>query len=258
MKKICKITLIMLLALLCTTFVHSYTAKASNSYRKGNTTYFIKSKKADADKYGITRYTYTMMKKKNGKTSKVCVIAKNKYSADIVHYDEGCIYVQVDQDPDPYVKAIYEVDVEFNFSTKVINNFEVNKWMPKKHWAYKSYIVGKSATTAPGSFKLKVLDLDTGDVTQLGWSKVQYIKGKYLYYVDTKGLWDGDAGYTTKTQTVKIKCYNMESGKVSTLKKIKVNKHTYFSSITNKKAKYGYYAKPGKWKKVTVSFKGKN
>ena len=66
MKKICKITLIMLLALLCTTFVHSYTAKASNSYRKGNTTFYIKSKKADADKYGIIRYTYTMMKKKNG------------------------------------------------------------------------------------------------------------------------------------------------------------------------------------------------
>mgnify|MGYP004509396311 FL=1 len=258
MKKICKITLIMLLAFLCTTFVQSYTAKAGNSYKKGNTTYFIKTKQSGHDKHGCTRYTYTMMKKKNGYTSKVCVIAKNKFGADIVHYDEGYLYVQVDQDDEHYVKSIYEIDVESQCSTKVINNFEVNQWMPKKRWAYKSYIVGKSATTAPGSFKLKVLDLDTGDVTQLGWSKVQYIKGKYLYYVDTKGLWDGEAGYTTKTQTVKIKCYNMESGKVSTLKKIKVNKYTYFSSITNKKAKYGYYVKSGKWKNVTVRFKGKN
>lgn len=258
MKKIYKFTILMLLALLCTTFVHSHTAKADSSYRKGNTTYYIKTTKNGTDKYGVQRYKFTLMKKKYGNVSKVCTITSNKYSAEIVHYDEGYVYVQVAEDCDWMTCSIYEVDVEYKTSSRTKKNFEVNDRMPQKQRAYKSWIIGKSHTTAPGSFNLKVLDVDMGEVKKLGTSAVQYRKGKYLYYVDSKGLYDTDVMYTTKTQTVKIKCYNLESGKIYTLKKVKVNKGSIFSKISNKQAKYYYYTKSGKEMKYTIKFKGKN
>ncbi len=234
---------------------------ANSPYINNNKIYYVNKKEGTfvTDQYGIMRCTLVLKEYdiKNRKSKTIGKIASDKVDGQIVYFYKNNLYIQLNEDVDGTVKSLYSINIKNGKCKKINKNFHIYSNAPNSNYSYKNFLVGKNYTTGTGGYQLKVVNLKTGKVRNVCKScGATYVKGKYIYFVNRKGIYSEDATYALGYKTAKVNKIKFGKSKAKTLKKIKVNTCTWFNKLTNKKLVYtSVVSKSGSTKTKTIKFK---
>ncbi len=165
------------------------------------------------------------------------------------------IYIQTyDEDRDGLI--IYAVDLNSKKTKLICKNLYAMSVLNGCNDNYKNYLICKNRTTGAGGFELSVVNLKTKKVKKVCKNVACiYVKGKYVYYVDKKGIFSEDASYMEGYKTAKIKKYKFGAKKSKIIKKKKVRTSTYFYNMTKNKVYFREVCEDGNTKEGKIKFK---